>query len=149
MLDFRIIEYGSCDYHTMLELRNEVLRKPLGLTFSEAYLQQEMNDVFIGGFLAVTDQPPVLAGCCILTPVDENTVQLRQMAVSPLLQGKGAGREIIAFAEQYAIRNGFNILTMHARNEAIGFYQKLGYETFGEAFTEVGILHMEMKKQLL
>lgn len=29
MLDFRILEYGSCDYHTMVDLRNEVLRNLL------------------------------------------------------------------------------------------------------------------------
>jgi predicted GNAT family N-acyltransferase len=147
MLDFRIIEYGSCDYHTMVDLRNEVLRKPLGLTFSAEQLQQEMNDIFIAGFTPTTEES-IIAGCCMLTPIDANTVQLRQMAVSPLLQGKGIGREIVAFAEQYAVGNGFKILTMHARKEAAGFYRKLGYETWGEEFTEVGIPHYEMRKNL-
>lgn len=147
MLDFRIIEYGSCDYHTMVDLRTEVLRKPLGLTFSAEQLQKEINDIFIGGYTQINDNN-ILAGCCILTPVNENTVQLRQMAVSPLLQGKGIGREIIMFAEHYAHSNGFHELTMHARKDATGFYQKLGYETCGEEFTEVGIPHYEMRKML-
>ncbi|PSL49713.1 putative GNAT family N-acyltransferase [Chitinophaga niastensis] len=147
MLDFRILEYGSCDYHTMLDLRNEVLRKPLGLTFSAEQLQQEMNDIFIAGFTQTTENS-LLAGGCILTPINEYTVQLRQMAVSPLLQGKGIGREILMFAEQFAVSNGFKILTMHARKEATGFYLKLGYETCGEEFTEVGIPHYEMRKNL-
>ena len=147
MLDFRIIEYGSCDYHTMTDLRNEVLRKPLGLTFSAEQLQKEINDIFIAGFTQKDDRE-ILAGCCILTPVSENTVQLRQMAVSPRLQGKGIGREIVIFAEQYARSNGFDELTMHARKEATGFYQKLGYKICGEEFTEVGIPHYEMRKKL-
>jgi predicted GNAT family N-acyltransferase len=147
MLDFRILEYGSCDYHTMLELRSEVLRKPLGLSFSATQLQQEINDILIAGFTAL-DNKEIIAGCCILTPVNENTVQLRQMAVSPSMQGKGAGREIIAFAEEYARSNGFDLLTMHARKEATGFYQKLGYESCGEEFTEVGIPHYEMRKMI-
>ncbi|WP_212001535.1 GNAT family N-acetyltransferase [Chitinophaga sp. HK235] len=148
MLDFRIIEYGSCDYQDMVALRDEVLRKPLGLTFTAEYLQQEINDFLIGGFLQEGDKT-MLAGCCILTPVSENTVQLRQMAVSPLLQGKGIGRDIILFAESHAVSNGFGILTMHARKEAVGFYQKLGYEICGDEFTEVGIPHYEMKKNLI
>ncbi|MBS0026273.1 GNAT family N-acetyltransferase [Chitinophaga sp. 22321] len=147
MLDFRIIEYGSCDYHDMVTLRDEVLRKPLGLSFSAEQLQQEMNDILIAGF-TTTGNENKIAGCCILTPVSENTVQLRQMAVSPSLQGKGVGREIIAFAEEYARKNDFNLLMMHARKEATGFYQKLGYETCGEEFTEVGIPHYEMRKNL-
>jgi predicted GNAT family N-acyltransferase len=147
MLDFRILEYGSCDYHTMVDLRSEVLRKPLGLSFSAEQLQQEINDIFIAGFTAI-DNNETLAGGCILTPISENTVQLRQMAVSPALQGKGVGREIIAFAEAYARNNGFDVLTMHARKEATGFYQKLGYQSCGEEFTEVGIPHYEMRKNL-
>lgn len=147
MLDFRIPEYGSCDYHAMVDLRNEVLRKPLGLSFSAEQLQKEINDIFIAGFTAI-DNKETLAGCCILTPISENTVQLRQMAVSPALQGKGAGREIVVFAEEYARNNGFHVLTMHARKEATGFYQKLGYESCGEEFTEVGIPHYEMRKNL-
>lgn len=147
MLDFRILEYGSCDYHTMVDLRNEVLRKPLGLSFSAEQLQQEINDIFIAGFTAL-DNKEILAGGCILTPISENTVQLRQMAVSPALQGKGVGREIIVFAEEYARNNGFDILMMHARKEATGFYQKLGYQLCGEEFTEVGILHYEMRKNI-
>ncbi|MET3875611.1 GNAT family N-acetyltransferase [Chitinophaga sp. OAE865] len=147
MLDFRIIEYGSCDYHTMTDLRSEVLRKPLGLTFSAEQLQKEMNDIFIAGFTQHNDQETI-AGCCILTPLNENTVQLRQMAVSPGFQGKGIGREIVVFAEQYARSNGFDELTMHARKEATGFYLKLGYKICGEEFTEVGIPHYEMRKNL-
>lgn len=147
MLDFRIIEHGSCDYHDMVALRDEVLRKPLGLTFSTEYLQKELNDILIGGFRK-NEEKSFLAGCCILTPIDENTVQLRQMAVSPALQGKGIGRDIIGFAESFAISNGFGVLTMHARKEATGFYKKLGYEICGEEFTEVGIAHYEMRKNL-
>ncbi|CAL1521492.1 GNAT family N-acetyltransferase [Chitinophaga sp. MM2321] len=148
MLDFRIIEYGSCDYQNMISLRNEVLRKPLGLTFSQEYLQQEINDVLIGAFGKTADDTSFLAGCCILTPTNGNTVQLRQMAVSPTWQGKGIGSDIITYAEQYAVENGFHILSMHARKEATGFYHKLGYETCGEEFTEVGIPHYEMRKNL-
>lgn len=147
MTGFRIIEYGSCDYHSMVELRNDVLRKPLGLSFTTEQLQEEMNDILIGCF-DHDNNKSILIGCCILTPLDQHRVQLRQMAVSPDLQGKGLGRDIINFAERYAIDNGFDILTMHARKVATGFYLRLGYEIRGEEFTEVGIPHYEMRKIL-
>jgi predicted GNAT family N-acyltransferase len=147
-MDFRILEYGSCEYQEMVQLRDLVLRKPLGLTFTTEYLQQEINDLLIACFDTVGTQTQ-LVGCCILTPVNETTVQLRQMAVSPSQQGKGIGRDIIAFAEQQAITSGFKELVMHARKEAAGFYQKLGYETDGQEFMEVGIAHYEMKKPLV
>ncbi len=100
MPDIRLIEYGSCDYHDMVALRDKILRRPLGLTFSEEYLQQEMQDILVGCF-----DGNRITGCCILTPVDANTIQLRQMAVDDDQQGKGTGSKVLRFAEQQA-RNG-------------------------------------------
>ena len=139
----RIIEYGSCDYQEMVKLRDRILRQPLGLTFSPEYLQQEINDVLIGCF-----DDKRLLGCCILTPLNNTTVQLRQMAVDDALQGRGTGSRILAFAEAQARSNGFLELMMHARKVAALFYSKNGYTVRGEEFEEVGIAHYEMFKRL-
>jgi N-acetylglutamate synthase-like GNAT family acetyltransferase len=139
----RIIEYGSCDYQEMVKLRDRILRQPLGLTFSPEYLQQEINDVLIGCF----DNDRIL-GCCILTPVDDTIIQLRQMAVDNDLQGKGTGSRILAFAEEQARSNGFSELMMHARKVAAPFYSRNGYAIRGDEFEEVGIVHYEMFKRL-
>lgn len=143
MLSFRFIEYGSTAWHDMVSLRDIVLRKPLGLTYTEEYLQKEINDQLLGCY---TDE--LLSGCCILTPFDDTTVQLRQMAVDNAFQGQGIGRQLILFAEQQARNNGFTHLMMHARKEAKGFYEKLGYSAKGAEFEEVGIPHYEMSKEL-
>ena len=143
MSTLRIIEFGSCDYQAMVALRDKILRKPLGLAFSPEYLRQEINDVLIGYFDGDT-----LLGCCILTPQNNTTVQLRQMAVDDSLQGKGAGSSILAFAEEQARESGFSELMMHARKEAVPFYIKNGYQLRGEEFTEVGIPHYETFKRL-
>ncbi|MVT06779.1 GNAT family N-acetyltransferase [Chitinophaga tropicalis] len=147
MLIFKIIEHGSCNYQKMVELRDIVLRKPLGLSFSEEYLQREINDHLLGCY-AGNEGDEILIGCCILSPVNEYTVQLRQMAVHPEHQGKSIGRQLISFAEQEALKEGFTLLMMHARKEAAGFYGKLGYHIEGPEFTEVGIPHYEMSKEL-
>ncbi|MGX5818477.1 GNAT family N-acetyltransferase [Chitinophaga lutea] len=143
MNTIRIIEYGSCDYRSMVALRDEVLRKPLGLSFSDDYLQQELNDVLIGYF-----EDDRLAGCCILTPLSGKTVQLRQMAVSPAFQRGGIGHKLLVFAEGKARDAGFSELMLHARKEAVPFYLKSGYSARGDAFIEVGIPHLEMFKEL-
>jgi predicted GNAT family N-acyltransferase len=143
MFNLRIIEYGSCDYQDMVKLRDKILRAPLGLTFSPEYLQQEISDVLIGCF-----EEEKLLGCCILTPVSETMVQLRQMAVDNDLQGKGTGSMILRFAEEQSRNNGFSELMMHARKEAAPFYLKNGYTVRGEEFEEVGIAHYEMFRRL-
>jgi predicted GNAT family N-acyltransferase len=144
MLEFRLIQHGSNDYHEMVSLRDIVLRKPLGLSYTEEYLQKEINDQLLGCY--TTDNK--LSACCILTPLNDHTVQLRQMAVDSAVQGQGIGRQLILFAEQQSKNNGFREMMMHARKEAKGFYEKLGYNVQGPEFEEVGIPHYEMSKHL-
>jgi predicted GNAT family N-acyltransferase len=139
----RIIDHNTEAYKKMVALRFDILRKPLGLTFSTAELEKEKNDILI-----VYDDEELIEGCCILTKVNEEMVQLRQMAVITGLQGKGIGRAIMLFAENIARDTGYKILMMHARDTAVGFYEKLGYEVQGNMFEEVSIPHFEMRKKL-
>jgi len=137
------IDFGSKQYQQMMQLRMEILRKPLGLTFDEKELSREKDDILIAAF----DEDKML-GCCILTKVDERCIRLRQMAVQKNLQGKGIGEAIISFAENLARDKGFKVLMMHARDTASGFYEKFGYAIKGDHFEEVNIKHYLMEKML-
>lgn len=139
----KIIEHGSPEYDKMVALRNEILRKPLGLSFSEEELAKETHDILIGAF----DDDDILA-CCMLTQESRERVRLRQMAVLNSLQGKGIGATMMNFAENVARDRGFHVMSMHARKSAVGFYEKLGYRICSEEFQEVTIPHFEMEKKL-
>ena len=144
IMALKLIDFGSKEYKLMVEMRLEILRKPLGLTFSKEELEKEKDDVLIGAF----DEDEIL-GCCILTKVDDQQMKLRQMAVQKSLQGKGIGESIINFAENITRDRGFKYLKMHARDAAVGFYEKFGYVIQGAEFTEVNIKHYLMVKKLL
>jgi N-acetylglutamate synthase-like GNAT family acetyltransferase len=137
------IDHGTTAYEKMIHLRNEILRKPLGLTFSEEELAKEKSDILIGAY----DEDELL-GCCLLTKVDDKCVKLRQMAVQKNQQGKGIGESILNYTENIARDKGFKKIMMHARDTAIGFYEKLGYTTVGDQFIEVNTFHHVMEKQL-
>jgi N-acetylglutamate synthase-like GNAT family acetyltransferase len=139
----RMIDHGTKEYQQMVNLRNEILRKPLGLTFSAEELEEEKEDVLMGAF-----EDDRLLGCCLLTRMDVITVRLRQMAVPDNMQGKGIGKALMIFAENIARDLGYKKLCMHARTSAVGFYQKLGYSRTGGEFTEVTIPHYIMEKAL-
>jgi GNAT superfamily N-acetyltransferase len=87
--------------------------------------------------------------CCILTRESATNIRLRQMAVRPNQQGKGIGQQIMRFAEMMARDKGYKVLSMHARDTAIGFYEKQGYKVVGKPFLEVTIPHHKMEKSLL
>jgi GNAT superfamily N-acetyltransferase len=139
----KIIDHGTPEYQKMIKLRDDILRKPLGLGFTSQELEEEKNNMLIGAF-----EEDTILGCCMLVEENPQIVRLRQMAVLNDLQGKGIGRALMNFAENIARDRGYKVLSMHARKNAIGFYEKMGYKVAGNEFTEVTIPHYVMEKKL-
>ena len=139
----KIIDFGTEEYQQMLKLRDEILRKPLGLHFSNEEVEKEKSNLHIAAY-----EDGKMLGCCMLVQEDPQTVRLRQMAVINDLQGKGIGRALMQFAENLARDRGYKKITMHARKNATGFYEKLGYSKVGKEFLEITIPHYVMEKEL-
>ena len=142
-LRIRPVEYASGAYQQTLLLRQEILRKPLGLQLSPEDLFAEKNDHHIAVF-----EESGLVACLVLTPLPDNTVKMKQVAVAEEKQGRGIGKKMVKWAEDFSRKNGYNSIVMNARKTATGFYSRLGYETLGGPFTEVTVPHYKMKKDL-
>ena len=143
VMALKIIDHGSPEYWQMVKLRNDILRKPLGLNFTEQELANEKNNILICAF-----EDDDLLGCCMLVQEQSDTVKLRQMAVINNLQGKGIGRALMNFAENLSRDQGYKTIIMHARKNVVGFYEKMGYEVASEEFSEITIPHYVMVKKL-
>ncbi len=137
------IDHGTKEYQQLLELRYTILREPLGLGFKEEELQKEKDYLHIAAF-----EEDELLGGCMLIQISNDTLQLRQMAVKDNLQRKGIGASIIRFAENLSRDKGFKKIMMHARDSAIGFYEKFGYVSKGDPFIEVNVPHHIMEKNI-
>lgn len=143
-IEIKTAEYDSELYRQTVALRDEVLRRPLGLEISVQDVGGEASQFHIA---AVSGSRVV--GCVVLKPIEEQTVQLRQMAVAVELQRTGIGSALVRFAESVASGKGFREIVLNARESAIGFYSRLGYEGVpGSEHIEVGIPHLRMKKNL-
>ncbi|MCX8495182.1 MAG: GNAT family N-acetyltransferase [Akkermansiaceae bacterium] len=140
-MDFKKIEFGSSDFFHECELRHEVLRVPLGLRLHDEDLSQEAEQLHFGLF-----DGSVLLASVIAVPLSSSEVKVRQMAVRSLHQRQGLGRKIMHCLEEHLSGRGFRRFSMHARVSAVGFYEKLGYETVSGEFSEVGIPHVKMEK---
>ena len=139
----KIIDHGTPEYMQMVKLRDDILRKPLGLGFTKAELDEEKENILIAAF-----EDERILGCCMLVEEQAEIVRLRQMAVLNDLQGKGIGRALMNFAENLARDRGYKAIRMHARSIAVGFYEKVGYRVKGDQFIEVSIPHFLMEKKL-
>ncbi|RYZ52189.1 MAG: N-acetyltransferase [Sphingobacteriales bacterium] len=134
---------SSEDYTQLLEFRNKWLRQPLGLDLMTEDLTDDHQD-----FILLVMEEDEIVGCLMLHPVDDSVIKFRQMAIHPRLQGKGIGSVLMADGEQLAMEQGYSRVVLHARQTAAPFYEKLGYQSTGNEFTEVTVPHIAMEKTL-
>ena len=127
----------------MIQLRQTILRDPLGLQFTQEELEEEKDHILI-----VAYEEDSILGCCMLKKLDAQTLQLRQMAVKNNLQRKGIGASIMIVAENLSRDKGYKKIVMHARDSAIGFYERFGYKQKGDQFLEINLPHHVMEKLL-
>ena len=138
-----IISVAHPYYQQVLDLRQRVLRLPLGLDIYNDDLAAETEQVIF-----IAEENETVQGCVLLQHYDATTFKLRQMAVDPGIQKRGIGAQLIAAAEHFAQQQGKQRIWLHARAEAVRFYEKSGYHVIGQSFLEVGINHYKMEKQL-
>lgn len=138
------ISFGTPAYDEAIQLRTAILRVPLGLEFYAADLQKEFDQLH----LAAYDTQGIMIGVLTLLPLDKATVKMRQVAVRADRQGAGVGRKLVVESELIARQLGAKNMVLHARDVAIPFYKKLGYQSVGKMFKEVNIPHYKMEKNL-
>jgi aminoglycoside 6-adenylyltransferase len=136
------IGFGTKEYEKSLQIRNEVLRKPLGLDIFDEDLDAESADVHICAFLN-----GAIVGMAVLSRKDEKTARMRQLAVLSGYRGNGIGNMVAKAAEEEACSEGCETISVHARKTAVGFYRKRGYMIIGDPFIEVTLPHYEMVKR--
>jgi N-acetylglutamate synthase-like GNAT family acetyltransferase len=138
------IDINDAKYPQVYNLREEVLRKPIGLSLKDENLSADaLNAIFIAEY------NEEVIGCVMLYPIaDEEKIKLRQMAVYEEWQGRGIGKVLVDAAENYAKDKGYSAIILHARKVSEGFYKKLGYDTTSSEFIEVGIPHVVMEKDV-
>ncbi len=142
-MEIRLIPINAEEYRSVFDLRERVLRQPLGQSLHNDDLSGEVHELTLAAL-----EDGQVQGCVMLRPLPDGELKLRQMAVAPELQGRGVGAQLVTAAEELGRERGFCKMTLHARDTAIGFYERLGYDIEGQQFEEVGIPHHKMFKQL-
>ena len=136
-----IIDTQSPKYLKVFILRDEILRKPLGMSlYDEDMSRDHRNSIFIA------EHNDTIIGCVLMEPIGNDTAQLRAMAVYNEWQGKGVGRQLVQALEDYAWQQGYKKIILHARKVIHPFYLSMNYKIVGDEFIEVGIPHYHMEK---
>ncbi|GAA2492037.1 GNAT family N-acetyltransferase [Streptomyces gobitricini] len=78
----------------------------------------------------------------------EGVGSLGRLAVAPAARGLGVGVALVRAIEEAARARGLTAVDLHAQTQAIGFYERLGYEAYGDEFQDAGIPHLAMRRVL-
>lgn len=90
-----------------------------------------------------------LLGILRLDSMEIGISQIRFMAVETSNQGKGIGENLMLFAEEISKNRGDKKIILHAREVALGFYNKLGYQLVEKSHLLFGeIQHYLMEKSI-
>jgi len=142
-MEIKFVDYNSPLYSESLNLRDRVLRIPNGMSIYNDNLEGDQTDHHM-----VLIENEQIVGCLVLSILDSSTLKMRQVAVEESKRGIGIGASLVASAEKFAIENDYGKIVLNARKVVLGFYERLGYQSLGPEFIEVGIPHQKMEKQL-
>ena len=140
---YGIAEYKSEDYGIILKLREDVMRKPIGLTLTEKDIVMDAGNIHV--WQRINGQ---IIGTAMLVPKANGVFQMRMVALRPQARGLGLGACLVRYCEGLAAGMGYTKIELDSRETAHGFYERLGYKTHGEVYLHVGIPHVFMDKKL-
>ena len=133
------------EFKSYLLLRWQLLRAPWNQPQGS-----EVDDIEDQCFhlMAVNEDQEVIA-VARLQFNSESEAQIRYMAVAGSYQGQGIGRRLIKTMEQHAGDTACRKIVLDAREAAVGFYQRLGYDIDEKSYLLFEqIQHFRMSKAL-
>jgi predicted GNAT family N-acyltransferase len=79
---------------------------------------------------------------------DASVGSLGRLAVTRAARGLGVGAALVRAIEDAARARGLRAVDLHAQTQALGFYERLGYEAYRPEFPDAGIPHRAMRRGL-
>lgn len=95
-------------------------------------------------FVGMLDDEPVTTAR--LRPIGEGIGKVERVATLAAVRGNGYAKELMLAIEDVARIHELYELKLGAQLTALPFYERLGYEAFGDEFLDAEIPHRMMKK---
>lgn len=132
------------DWKAYYALRFNVLREPWNQPLGSEVLADEDQAIHA---MAIEDNEVV--GVARMHESAEKQGQVRCVATATEAQGKGIGKAMMAYLEEKAKQKGWTEIVLEARENAVPFYEAIGYTIVAESYLLFGeIQHYRMQKSL-
>jgi len=133
------------EWNAYYDLRYRILRQPLGQAIGS-----ERNEGDTTGIHFALYEEHVVKAIARLDLQEKQVAQVRFVAVETDVQGKGFGKKIMLATEKEALNKGCKLLILHARENALPFYEGLGYKLIEKSYLLFDqIQHFYMEKELI
>jgi N-acetylglutamate synthase-like GNAT family acetyltransferase len=132
------------DWNAYYALRFSILREPWNQPVGSEVLADEDQAIH-----AIAVENGEVLGVARMHESAEMQGQVRCVATATKAQGKGIGKAIMAYLEEKAKQKGWGEIVLEARENAVPFYQAIGYSIVAESYLLFGeIQHYRMQKSL-
>jgi predicted GNAT family N-acyltransferase len=140
-----IIPQTEDEFQLYYKLRFEILRKAWGQ--KENTTRDEWEDQSLHVLLIDENGKGIATGRLQFNSDSEG--QIRSMGVTEEYRGKGLGSIILKYLEERAREKNFRKIILDARDNAVDFYKKNGYEVEGDSYKLFNIIpHFRMGKDI-
>ena len=135
----------SKEWEQYYNLRFTVLREPWGqLKGSEILTDEDQAD----HAMVVDSETDKIVGVARMQMNTPTQGQVRCVAVSPEVQGRGVGKLLMSYLENVAQEKGFKEIVLDARENALKFYLSIDYEIIGDSYLLFNVIpHFKMIKR--
>lgn len=144
-ISVELIKYNSREYQQACQLRYKLFFAEHNLPWDVVQDPQQAEYCHVA----------ILIKDCVvaygqLARHNNGIYQICQMVVQPAYQGQNMGRQILLTLIELAKQENAIAITLNARLTAVGFYQKLGFQTYGTPFpsSTTEVPHITMNKKL-
>ncbi|WP_024294382.1 GNAT family N-acetyltransferase [Lacrimispora indolis] len=117
-------------------------RIPLHKEFDEGDSEESL-------YVLVLDDIYPVAACRIHVSDNEETAKIERVSVLSEYRKKGVGRLLIEEAENWIRESGVKKICITSRDEAVGFYEALGYKADYNRQTDTGIFKIIYTEKIL
>jgi predicted GNAT family N-acyltransferase len=134
----------NTEWKAYYALRFNVLREPWNQPLGSEVLTDEDQAIH-----AIAVENGEVLGVARMHESADKQGQVRCVATATAAQGKGIGKAIMAYLEDQAKAKGWTEIVLEARENAVPFYQAIGYTIVAESYLLFGeIQHYRMQKNL-
>jgi predicted GNAT family N-acyltransferase len=133
---------GQSEMDAALKLRHDVFCVEQGVPEHEEVDGRDHDGIH----LVAIHGGEVVATCRLL--MIGSTAQFSRLAVRESMRRRGIATALLEMADEETTALGGRRIVLHAQTYAQDLYEQAGYRPRGRMFTEAGIDHIAMEKQL-